>query len=146
MSTAAQRAARLNNDRYGYEICAECGIQFGMPEQLQTVRLVDGQSFYCPLGHSQFYVPGKTRLELATKRAQELERALANRDEDLRAERASHSATKGQLTKTTKRVAGGVCPCCNRSFVQLARHMAGQHPDYVDTDHNGGKVADRPPS
>lgn len=22
--------------------------------------------------------------------------------------------------------------CCNRSFKDLARHMAGQHPDYAD--------------
>jgi hypothetical protein len=34
------------------------------------------------------------------------------------------------MTRIKKRVAAGVCPCCNRSFKDLARHMAGQHPDY----------------
>lgn len=48
----------------------------------------------------------------------------------LESERRAHAATKGQLTKTKKRIANGVCPCCNRSFANLERHMAGQHPDY----------------
>lgn len=43
------------------------------------------------------------------------------------------TTTKGQLTKTKKRLAGGVCPCCNRSFVSLAKHMASQHPDYQES-------------
>lgn len=25
-----------------------------------------------------------------------------------------------------------VCPCCNRTFQNVARHIAGQHPDYAD--------------
>lgn len=28
------------------------------------------------------------------------------------------------------RVANGVCPCCNRHFENLERHMKGQHPDF----------------
>jgi hypothetical protein len=35
------------------------------------------------------------------------------------------------VTKLKQRVANGVCPCCHRSFVNLHRHMAGQHPDYT---------------
>jgi chemotaxis response regulator CheB len=42
-----------------------------------------------------------------------------------------HSATRAQLTKTKKRVANGVCPCCNRTFKQLARHMKAKHPEFV---------------
>lgn len=58
--------------------------------------------------------------------------AATSTGDQLEAERRAHAATKGQLTKTRKRVAGGVCPCCNRSFVNLGRHMAGQHPDYAE--------------
>ena len=28
-----------------------------------------------------------------------------------------------------KRIHAGVCPCCNRSFPNLQRHMAAKHPD-----------------
>lgn len=43
----------------------------------------------------------------------------------------SLSAKKGQLTKLKKRVANGACPCCNRHFSDLYRHIQSQHPDYV---------------
>lgn len=32
---------------------------------------------------------------------------------------------------TLRRIAAGVCPCCRRSFTDLARHMSSQHPDYA---------------
>ena len=121
--------------------CCLCFIPFGVPAAFDRERLSDHRSFYCPAGHSQSYV-GKTDAQIAKEereRAARLERQLANRDEDLRAERAAHEITerrrraaKGQLTKTKRRVANGVCPCCNRHFADLGRHMAGQHPDYVE--------------
>lgn len=29
-----------------------------------------------------------------------------------------------------KRVGNGVCPCCNRTFENLSRHMSCKHPEY----------------
>lgn len=110
--------------------CITCGVQFGVTAQFDRRRLADKQSFYCPNGHAQAYVESEAarlRKQLEQARA----RATSTADQ-LEAERKAHAATKGQLTKTRKRVAGGVCPCCNRSFVNLGRHMAGQHPDYAD--------------
>lgn len=40
------------------------------------------------------------------------------------------SAIKGVATRIKRRVSAGVCPCCNRTFQCLARHMATKHPDY----------------
>jgi hypothetical protein len=28
------------------------------------------------------------------------------------------------------RIGNGVCPCCNRSFTNLRRHMTTKHPEY----------------
>lgn len=39
-------------------------------------------------------------------------------------------AEKGAKTKLKKRIAKGACPCCNRHFVNLQRHIEGQHPEY----------------
>lgn len=39
--------------------------------------------------------------------------------------------TKGVVTRTRNRIANGVCPCCDRSFTNLQRHMASKHPDYA---------------
>lgn len=34
-------------------------------------------------------------------------------------------------TRTRNRIAAGVCPCCNRTFQNLADHMRTLHADYV---------------
>lgn len=129
-----------NIETYTIFICDHkgCGLQFGLPDMFVARRREDQKTWYCPNGHSRWF-PGETEEQRLAKRAARLERQLANYDEDLRAERASHQVTKnqrraakGQLTKTRRRIANGVCPCCNRSFVDLHRHMCGQHPDYVE--------------
>lgn len=40
-------------------------------------------------------------------------------------------AARGQVTRLKNRAAAGVCPCCNRTFHQLVRHMAAKHPDFA---------------
>jgi hypothetical protein len=44
------------------------------------------------------------------------------------------SATRGVVTRIRNRVANGVCPCCNRTFADLHRHMASQHPEFVEME------------
>lgn len=111
--------------------CARCGVAFGITQDLEHRRREDHDTFYCPHGHPNVF-RGKTEAEKLREEKRLLERRLANKDEDLRSTRASLVATRGQLTKTRKRVANGVCPCCNRSFVNVQRHIAGQHPEFKE--------------
>jgi hypothetical protein len=110
-----------------------CGITLAIPEDLYRVAHSDGKNVYCPLGHS--FVWGETTTEKKLAKAeQDLRRTraqVAATQELLEHETHSHRATRGHMTRIKKRVAAGVCPCCNRSFKDLARHMEGQHPDYV---------------
>lgn len=112
-----------------------CGMKHAVPAELNRTRLREAEEgrdhwVYCPLGHKYGGPGGETK-------AQKLERQLtAEREERARvaAERdqaqASARAQKGVATKARKRAAAALCPCCNRSFVQLRRHMASKHPDY----------------
>lgn len=118
------------------EYCCACSMAFAVPADFQRRRQADHKSYHCPAGHGQHYY-GKTEAEKQRERAERLQRQLEAREADIRfeqrrleSERRAHAATKGTLTKTKKRIANGVCPCCNRSFVNVARHVAGQHPDY----------------
>lgn len=125
------------------ETCCSCGVQFGMPTDLKHRRVNDHASFFCPNGHGQHYT-GPTDAQKAKAEAEALRSQLAGaqqtakylRDENRRererveAARRSASAHKGAHTRTKNRVAAGVCPCCNRTFQDLARHMAGQHPTF----------------
>lgn len=117
---------------WGDITCFRCGIQFLVPSHWHQKRLEDKQSFWCPNGHSQAYVKSavdelKAQLEVSR---QQVERLREQRD---RADRQA-SAAKGQVTKIKNRVSAGVCPCCNRTFQNLSRHMSGQHPEWKAQD------------
>lgn len=119
------------------EECCQCGTVFAFAEELRNKCLESrgssGRQFYCPNGHPQHYT-GRTdaeRLESERDRTRrELERVRDQRDH-------AEARRRGQLAATTrlkKRIAHGVCPCCKRSFKDLGRHMAGQHPDFAPND------------
>lgn len=114
------------------EECCRCGTVFAFAEELREKCLQDhSRQFYCPNGHPQHYLGEteaerlKRNLKWAHTRAARIER---ERD---RAE----ARRRGQLaanTRLKKRIANGVCPCCKRTFKDLARHMAGQHPEFAE--------------
>lgn len=115
--------------------CTEegCGVHYGLDDEFIAARRRDRKTFYCPNGHTRWY-PGKTAAQEAEEqrqRAERLQKQLTRRGEDLQRERRSHSATKGQLTKTKKRIGNGVCPYCNRHFADVERHMGNKHPECV---------------
>lgn len=124
--------------------CYKCVVTFGIDGELYRRRAEDGDSFWCPNGHSQaFSEPETVRLRKERdKLKQEAENArkrliwAENREATAIQERdqakKAHAVTKGKLTKTRNRIAHGVCPCCNRSFVDVARHMTTKHPEYKD--------------
>lgn len=118
--------------------CCVCGIVFAFPSLIMRRRLSDHASFWCPNGHSQSFTgeSDAERLRRELNKYEQYTSALKaevtfERDQRQAAERSLRS-TKAQLTKTKKRIANGVCPCCNRTFQNLARHMAGQHPEYEE--------------
>jgi hypothetical protein len=106
-----------------------CGVLFAVPEKLLDQRRYDGESFYCPHGHSLSFKGERTTQEAKLRRANERNAQLTAENDQLD---ASRRAYKGQATRLRKRAAGGVCPCCNRTFKELGRHMKDQHPDFVE--------------
>lgn len=116
--------------------CIKCGVRFGVPDGYTARRRADKASFYCPNGHSMAYTQSE-----ADKLRQERDRLaqrIAQKDDEIRwateaRERAERSASamRGQVTKLKKRAANGACPCCNRTFANLQRHMATKHAGFV---------------
>lgn len=113
-----------------------CGVVFAVPSDFEGFRRKDHQLFYCPNGHDQHF-PGETREEKACK---ELARERANHDQTkaaLRDKEAKLIAKDKETSRLKKRVKNGVCPCCKRSFVNLASHMKTEHPKFAETPTNG---------
>lgn len=115
------------------EACCECGVVFAMSEEFkrECMRRTEGKSFFCPAGHAQYYA-GKSDAQKLKEAEERLasEKAWSQRiTQDLHAERKSHSATKGQLTKTRNRANAGVCLDCHRTFVDVQKHRRDKHGD-----------------
>ena len=111
--------------------CYKCGAAFAVPTEVDEEWHARGQSFYCPNGHSQHYTMS---LEKKLQQARDqLTRERAYHDQtraDLESKKHQLRATKGVVTKIKRRVGKGVCPCCNRTFPNLTKHMDTKHPDW----------------
>jgi hypothetical protein len=114
------------------KICGECGISYAITEGFEAAKRTDGKLWYCPNGHRWFYPQGEAEVDrLKRELAQAEIRARAEAGRRKMAENSSR-ALRGHITRIKHRIAAGVCPCCRRTFQDLARHMKDQHPDYPD--------------
>lgn len=125
MSRRLKILTLTGSERLVTETCINCGVLFAMPEELYDTRQGDGGRFYCPNGHNMFYT-GKTD---AQKLKEAAARETALRDQ-LSAAIRDTEQTRRAMLRDRHRFANGVCPCCNRSFENVRRHIQGQHPEY----------------
>lgn len=110
--------------------CGACGIPFGMSREYYDRRQQDKGNWHCPNGHSRHFL-GETEEARLRAQLESARRDAEHQRQQRTIEERKNRALRGELTKTKKRVAVGVCPCCNRTFENLARHMKGQHPDFA---------------
>lgn len=121
-------------DTFEVEHCCNCGVAFAMTADFQRRRRNDHKLFYCPSGHQQYY-NGPSDRDRAQRLAGELDMERTRRQQ---AEKSADYATRARkavstrLRKVKTRVGHGVCPCCNRTFKQLAAHMDTKHPGYAE--------------
>lgn len=115
--------------------CGACGCAFGLTQFLYNKRREDKETFYCPNGHPRAFV--ESEADKLRRERDRLAQQIAYRDDQIKrqcelreaAERRL-SATRGVVTRIRNRIGNGVCPCCNRTFHNLARHMSTQHPQF----------------
>lgn len=118
--------------------CKSCGIVYLVPKSFDDGMRQAGPrgTWYCPNGHSWSYTESEAdKIRRERDRLKQDAARLVDEAHDARrqldSERRRTAAARGQVTKLKKRAAAGVCPCCNRTFQDLARHMAGQHPEFI---------------
>lgn len=125
------------------ESCTACGIIFGLESRHQTELRRSHKTFWCPGCGSRLHYDSETDAEREARLRKAAEDKLVRERASFDQERArlkeivnlkesQRRAEKGAKTKLKKRVAAGVCPCCNRTFSQLSRHMETKHPEYVE--------------
>ena len=110
------------------EDCPTCGVIYGFNAAYEERRRADGKSWHCPNGHSISF--GKSN----TDRLREAEAREVHLKDQLAAATRNEEAARSELLRVRSRIANGVCPCCRRSFDNVRRHMATQHPDFAAPD------------
>lgn len=124
-------------------LCARCGLLYALPEALIKAARAKGHgeiTWRCPnnsCSAMNWGYHGKSEADKERERRESAEAAAKwERDRAARLSatldqtKASLRSQKGATTKAKRRHAAGLCPCCNRTFQQLTRHMATKHPDY----------------
>lgn len=118
--------------------CSRCKEKFALNGETFGTLKRNTHTFHCPWGHPQHFPLGKTAAEKLQEQLDSERRARQWAEQDrafwqdqARSETKRASAMKGQVTKLKKRAAAGVCPCCNRTFQNLARHMNTKHAGFT---------------
>jgi hypothetical protein len=120
-------------------LCCKCKCEMWIPDALyeaaQSARGVI--SFYCAYGHAQVFAVGETE---ETKLRRERDRIRRERDrlkqreamleEEARLARERADKAEAATKRLKKKAAVGNCPCCKRTFTNMARHMQTKHPEF----------------
>lgn len=117
--------------------CSECAVVYYFPERWCACAHNEKKGWKCPNGHGQIF-HGETEADKMRRERDRLAQRVAERDDEVRRQRELReaaerrtAAARGQVTKIKNRVGHGVCPCCNRTFENLHRHMTTQHPTFT---------------
>lgn len=113
--------------------CCVCGVVHAIPRVMWNNARNKGGYWYCPNGHHIGWDKKDSQSENDKLRGEVAELQGRVERERMRTEAAKRetAAAKGQVTKIKNRVGNGVCPCCQRSFTNLRRHMDSKHPDFA---------------
>ncbi len=113
--------------------CGKCGIIFAVPREWREKRISGSagtREFYCPNGHCRTFI-GETEEERLKRELAASQKAKNDALSQMwQAQSAQHVAER-RVKKLESRAKAGVCPCCNRTVSQMARHMKSKHPDFI---------------
>ena len=126
-----ERVVEINADSWAGEgliirTCYSCGSPIALTtDHERRARASQAVNFVCSKGHSQVFTETtetrlRQELEEAQTRNTNLRQSLTEKEEMLK-------ATEQRNVNLQKRVRAGVCPHCQRTFQQLARHMVSKH-------------------
>ena len=105
-----------------------------MPNEYNDRMRKTRRTFFCPSGHPMDYPPGESE---ATKLKRQLEQTRNNL-EAAQGQAAIAKLERDEIarahTRMRDRVRNGVCPCCTRSFQNLAQHMKTEHPEFGEKE------------
>lgn len=111
--------------------CGQCGVTYTVPYAMYEAMWRDGGYAHCPNGHSRGWQVGHVEQEDLRRERDRLKQQIAQVQDEAKAAIESAKKKADELRRHKKRVSAGTCPCCNRTFSNMARHMETKHPEFV---------------
>ncbi len=113
--------------------CCKCKTLFGMQHDVYEIAKQRGHefTFYCPHGHKQHFPFGETQEELLRRERDRLKQENARLVSERKIAEAKVEQLERKAKNQARRAKAGTCPCCSRTFKQLAAHMKQKHPEYA---------------
>lgn len=112
---------------FAVEQCINCGCLFGINTEMRGELLRTHKDFYCPNGHGQHFT-AETEAARLRRRLERSKSQLSSMQDQYDASERQRRAYKGHVTRLKRRISKGICPCCDKQFKDVARHMKSQHP------------------
>lgn len=109
--------------------CSECGVNYYFPEKWCTNAASGKKDWECPNGHRQVFKDSE--LDRVRRERDSLKQQTARLEDEAREARARADKAEKVTKRLKKRSSAGTCPCCSRTFSNMAEHMKGQHPEFV---------------
>lgn len=105
--------------------CCKCFAVFALNCRFVREAKESSVGFYCP--HCQTWQGWwDSEVERLRKQLSETEMKLRQS----KCEILDQQNLREKAERKLKRIGKGVCPCCNRSFIALGRHIKTKHPDF----------------
>lgn len=108
--------------------CTQCGVLYFFPEKWCDQARVEGKSWHCPNGHSQWF--GESAHDQVIRERDRLKQRAAQLEDEARAERERAEKAIAATKRLKKRTAAGSCPACKRTFSNMATHIRKMHPQF----------------
>ena len=126
------KAYDLQEGRFVLDHCPNCGVAHLFPQALYDTaqHRKPNVSIYCPNGHNWHYTGERAEDKLRRERDRLIQQQAQLTDEIAEQKRRADIA-EARERRLKKRAAAGTCPCCKRSFSNMATHMKQKHPDFV---------------
>lgn len=117
--------------------CSECAVTYYFPEKWCTNAHHEKKGWKCPNGHGQIFT-GDTEAEKLRRERDRLKQDQSRLEDERRAADERARKAEAATKRLKKRASAGTCPCCSRTFANMAEHMKRQHPEQLTS--NGTKV------
>jgi hypothetical protein len=111
--------------------CRTCGCVSTCPEVVNEQLSKVGGYRSCPNGHQWGWNKEASEDEKIRRERDRLKQETARLEEEIGLTRVRAEKAEATTKRLKKRSSAGTCPCCSRTFANMAEHMKHQHPQFV---------------